>query len=64
MFSTAQDHNIKYIKKFNPVIYFVYQNVYEHFTPAFRLHNNLCEITALQIQKVILYSKAGLTRSF
>ena len=21
---------------------------YEHFTPAFRLHNNLCEVTALE----------------
>ena len=34
---------------------------YEHFTPDFWLHNNLCEFTALkkQIQKNILYSKTG-----
>ena len=42
---------------------FVYQKaLIEHFTPAFGLHNNLCEFSA-QIQKVILYSKTDLKRS-
>ena len=40
------------------LINFEYNLQNEHFTPAFWLHNNLCEFTALtQIQKMILYKK-------
>ena len=37
-------------------------NIYEHFTSAFWLHNNLCEFTALEhkIKRWFLYSKTGL----
>ena len=41
--------NMKGCVIFKGIIYFLYQKALnEHFTPALWLHNNLCELTALE----------------